>query len=104
VDHELRIHGDGHTALHVASFHGHIDTVRSLLRRGADVNVRDKTWKTPPLYWALAGWREKSNRSDERYYDLVAQLVASGAEVTPELRDRALVRDDPRMQAALTSR
>lgn len=104
VDRELRIHGEGHTALHVASYHGYVQMVRSLLHRGADVNLRDKTWKTPPLYWALTGWSEKSNRTDERYYDVVALLVASGAAVTSELRDWEPVRSDPRMHAALTSR
>jgi hypothetical protein len=102
VDRQLRIHGEGHTALHVASFHGHVEIVKALLSRGADVNVRDKTWKTPPLYWALAGWDEKSNRTDERYYDVAVQLMASGAAVTSALLDWEPVRTDPRMQAALT--
>jgi Ankyrin repeats (3 copies) len=102
VDRELRVHGDGHTALHVASFHGHLDIVRSLVRGGADANARDKTWKTPPLYWAYAGWCEKSDRADERYFDVVALLVAAGAVVNPEMLDWEQVRADPRMRAALT--
>ena len=103
VDLQLRVHGQGHTALHVASYHGHVELVRSLLHRGADLNVRDQTWRTPPLYWALTGWSDKSNRADERYYEVVALLVASGAAVPSELHEWEPVRADPRMHAALTS-
>jgi len=55
VDTELKSHGDGHTGLHVAAFHGQLDVVRTLLRRGARADAIDRTWKTPPITWAMTG-------------------------------------------------
>src|SRR5262249_17504140 len=46
---ELRSHGEGHTGLHVAAFHGQSEAVKTLLQHGARVGVIDKTWKTTPL-------------------------------------------------------
>ena len=100
VDEELKGHGQGHTGLHVAAYHGHVDAVRTLLRHGARVDVTDKTWGTPPLVWALTGWSGRPT-SEERYYDVVAQLVAAGATVKPELLEWDRARQDPRMLAAL---
>lgn len=99
VDAELRGFGDGHTALHVAAFQGHRDLVIALLRRGARVDAIDKTWQTPPLIWALTGWTRKPVTA---HYDIVAQLVAAGAEVTADIAEWDKVRADPRMVAALS--
>lgn len=98
VDAQLRGFGDGHTALHVAAFQGHRDLVTSLLRRGARVDSIDKTWKTPPLVWALTGWSRKPVKG---HYDIVAQLVTAGARVTPDIAEWDKVRSDPKMKAAL---
>ena len=100
VDEELKGHGQGHTGLHVAAYHGDVDAVRTLLRHGARVDVIDKTWGTPPLVWALTGWSGRPT-TEARYYDVVAQLVAAGATVKPELLEWDRVREDPRMHAAL---
>ena len=59
ADEELHGHGEGHTGLHVAAFHGHVAAVEALLRWGARVDAIDKTWGTPPLIWALTGWTRK---------------------------------------------
>jgi ankyrin repeat protein len=104
VDAELRGHGDGHTALHVAAFHGHADVVNRLLERGANVDRVDKTWGTPPLLWALTGWTRKRPTDAGRYYDVVLRLVAAGASVKPDLLELENVRADPEMRAALTAR
>jgi ankyrin repeat protein len=104
VDVELRGHGEGHTGLHVAAFHGHPDTVRALLRRGARVDTIDKTWGTPPLIWALTGWRLKPELPSEQYHDVVAALVAAGASVTQNLLDWEKARADPKMLAALSGK
>jgi ankyrin repeat protein len=37
----------GQTALHIASYHGHVAVVLLLLEYGADPNVRDKYGRTP---------------------------------------------------------
>jgi ankyrin repeat protein len=100
VDRELQFHGEGHTALHVASYHATVDTVRTLLRRGARVDLRDKTWGTTPLSWVLTGWR-RANTKSERFYETVSALVAAGSEVKPELLEWDPVRADPRMSTAL---
>jgi ankyrin repeat protein len=102
VDTELKGHGEGHTGLHVAAYHGHIAVVEALLRHGARVDAIDKTWGTPPLLWALAGWDRESGGRDERYYDVVARLVAAGAKVDSKLLAWEKVRADPRMLMVLS--
>jgi ankyrin repeat protein len=102
VDTELTFHGAGHTGLHVAAYHANVDTVRILLQHGASVDVIDKTWKTPPLYWALAGWRNKAGDDAKRYFNVVAQLVAAGSAVPRDVLEWDWVRADPAMLAALT--
>jgi ankyrin repeat protein len=104
VDAELKGHGEGHTGLHVAAYHGHADLVSALLRRGARVDAIDKTWRTPPLLWALTGWSRRSAGKVQRYYDVVTQLRQAGAIVRPDLLEWEKVREDPKMQAALTGK
>jgi len=100
VNAELKEHGEGHTALHIAAYHGHADVVSLLVARGARVDAIDRTWKTPPLKWALTGWARKDADPDA-CYEVVARLVRAGAEVTPDILDWENVRADSHMQAAL---
>jgi hypothetical protein len=102
VDAELRGHGEGHTGLHVAAFHGQIDVVKTLLRHGARVDAIDKTWGTPPLVWALTGWGREPAGQGDKYYEVVARLVASGANVTPDLLAWDKAKANPKMLSALT--
>ena len=102
VDTELRVHGEGHTGLHVAAFHGHIDVVKTLLRHGARVDAIDKTWGTPPLVWALTGWDFQPAGQQDKYCEVVARLVAAGATVTPDLLAWDKAKTNPKMLAALT--
>jgi hypothetical protein len=99
VDVELKSHGDGHTGLHVAAFHGQLEVVKVLLQYGARIHAIDKTWKTPPLQWALTGWQGSGHRG--QYYEVVAQLVAAGALVTEDIIEWDKAQLDPRMLAAL---
>jgi hypothetical protein len=104
VDTELKGHGQGHTGLHVASFHGHLDVVNTLLRHGARVDAIDKTWGTPPLVWALTGWDMQRANQAGRHYEVIARLVAAGATVTPDLLAWEKARADPKMLSALTTK
>ena len=63
------------TALHSASFKGHLQVVRYLLRHGVDVNVRDSGKDTPFL---LASW--------QGHTDVARCLLEHGADV--ELADQ----------------
>ncbi len=104
VDPDVRLQGfgRGHTGLHVAAFGAHVEVVRLLLRGGASVDVADETWGTPPLVWALHAWSEAPRAPAERYYEVVALLVAAGAAVRPDLLADEKIRADPRMLAVLT--
>jgi hypothetical protein len=66
--------------------------------------VKDETWGTPPLVWALHAWSEERAAPPERYTQVVAMLVAAGAVVSPELLHSGKVRADPGMLGALTGR
>lgn len=100
VNVRMKGHGDNHTGLHVAAFWGRVDVVDVLLARGADVHAIDDTWRTPPLSWALTGWSRKDNEP-ERYYEIVARLIAAGAKAKPETLEWAVSRGDAKMLAAL---
>jgi len=47
------------TPLHHAALHGHLDTVRVLVERGARLDMGDTTYHATPLGWALHGQREE---------------------------------------------
>jgi ankyrin repeat protein len=104
VNAELRSHGEGHTGLHAAAYHGHVDVVKALLRRGARVEVIDKTWGTPPLIWAMTGWSRKPAAEGGPYYEVVARLIAAGANVKHDLLEWDKARADPKMLAALSGK
>ncbi|KAI0151600.1 ankyrin repeat-containing domain protein [Xylariaceae sp. FL1272] len=55
---DLRKHDEnnhGMTALHHASFGGHLETVRYLLNEGADPMIRDDYEKAPSFYASMSG-------------------------------------------------
>jgi len=63
------------TPLHEAAIEGHRDTVRLLLRKGADVRARTQ-WGSTPLHHAVSRGIAGSN-----HRSVVKLLVASGAEI-----------------------
>ena len=63
------IGGNAGTALHSASYHGHVEAVRSLIKCGLDVNARGR-WGQSPLQFAL----------HNRHFDVVRYLVDQGAD------------------------
>lgn len=53
--------GRGHTALHMASYNGHTDTVLLLIKRGAVVDSRDYEGKTPLIHACTGPYAETVN-------------------------------------------
>lgn len=64
----------GWTALIIASYHGHIELVRALVARGANVNLPNYKGTTPLMY-ALSGYEMSHNEDVFRY------LISCGAKL-----------------------
>ncbi len=84
---------DGGTALHAAAYSGSAGTARLLIDRGADIEVRDTHWDSPPLDWAVVGSGERpvtNPRPD--WVATVRLLIEAGAST----QDITLSPDDPK--------
>ena len=69
-----------HTLLHLAAEAGHLAAVDMLLRRGLDVNVREKGDNTYAMHWAAAAG----------HLDVVRRLADAGGDVVGHGDDHAL--------------
>lgn len=69
-----------HTLLHVAAFAGRLKNVDLLLRRGLDVNAREKGDNTYPMHWAAAAG----------HLDVVRLLADAGGDVVGHGDDHEL--------------
>lgn len=65
---------EGWTVLIVASFHGHVDLVRALIGRGADVNAVNSKGTSVLMYAKSAALRDGN-------YAVMDVLLAAGADV-----------------------
>jgi ankyrin repeat protein len=70
--------GDGQTGLHWAVIGGHLDTVRSLLRRNAPLEVKNMYGGTV-LGQTL--WSAAHGGDSELYIKIIETLIAAGAEI-----------------------
>jgi ankyrin repeat protein len=69
-----------HSLLHLAAANGHLAAVGLLLRRGLDVNVREKGDNTCPMHWAAA----------QGHLEVVRRLADAGGDVVGHGDDHAL--------------
>jgi ankyrin repeat protein len=84
AEHPERLHAKappyGHTLLHAAAQHGHLDTVNFLLDRGMDPNVTEQGDNTYPMHWAAAAGN----------LAIVKRLADAGGDVSAKGDDHAL--------------
>src|SRR5262249_24531969 len=72
------------TALHWAAHAGLPRLVAGLIEKGADVNLKDARYHSPPLGWAIHGRFHSPQGKQGHHHEVVALLVAAGAKVEPE--------------------
>ncbi len=77
---EVRNRPYEHTLLHVAAFAGHLAIVDFLLKRGLDVNAREKGDNTYAMHWAAAAG----------HLDVVRRLADAGGDVVGHGDDHQL--------------
>ena len=92
---------DGDTVLHVASYNGNPELVKLMLERGAQVNVVDNVYHTPPLVWALHAWLVDGKGEPEAHKRTLRMLVEKGATVKPDWIDDDRLRADTELWAML---
>jgi ankyrin repeat protein len=72
--------GDGATPLHAAAAAGSVAALRLLLERGADIEVRDSTWDSTPVEWAIVGsGMHLGHDPDHDWVATVRTLIEAGA-------------------------
>jgi ankyrin repeat protein len=90
----------GETALHWAALLGEDRLARRLIQ-GADLNLKDEKYKSPPLGWAVHGRYNPPAGNQARQCEVAALLVSAGAKVESEWLESEQVRADSTMFAAL---
>ena len=97
----------GATALHIASWHGHVEIVRTLSGRGAPVNAKDAIFQVSPLAWAAHGSANWQYAKEENYLEIVKLLLEAGAEREPAVNRWDVAPEDvasPNVSALIQSR
>lgn len=95
---------DGETPLHIAAYLGHVEIVKQLIARGAEMHVADARYGTPPVVWALHAWLEERRTPDKRYRAVLLALARAGARVERRYLEEERLRSDPDLYAALAAR
>jgi hypothetical protein len=92
----------GETALHWAALLGEDRLVERLIG-GADLNLKDSKYKSPPLGWAIHGWSDPPAGSHGKQTEVIVLLVAAGAIVETDWLESEKVRSNPAILSALSS-
>ena len=92
----------GNTALHVACYSGHPETVALLIGRGAPLDVLDVVYRTPPIVWALHAWLVENRTDAAACKSILRMLAEAGAEVPRERIEDARIRGDAALHAVLS--
>jgi hypothetical protein len=93
----------GETALHWAALLGE-DRLAGTLIVGCDLNLRDEQYMSPPLGWAIHGWRNPPAGNRGKQLEVIALLVEAGAPVDPQWLEPEEAGADPVILSALTGR
>ncbi len=76
---------DGWTAVQIAAYAGHVEILRLLLARGADVRaISENAMATTALHVAVTGWRAPEGRAE-----VITLLLDHGADVNARQKDGA---------------
>lgn len=92
------------TALHVAAYAGQASVVALLLARGAEPNVKDATWQSTPLVWALHAWLADGKSPAAAYRHIIGQLLDAGAAVAPTMLSYKRLEQEPEVRSLLEAR
>jgi uncharacterized protein len=93
----------GETALHWAALLGE-NRLAGRLIVGADLNLKDEKYKSPPLGWAIHGWGDPPAANHGNQPEVIALLIAAGATVEPEWLESPRVHANLAILALLRSR
>lgn len=99
----------GETGLHWAAHGAHVEIARLLLERATRIDIKDQSFQSTQLEWAIFAWSNAGEAKRSGYYEVVAMLVRAGATVDPKWYQGGAnrqpvakkIQSDPRMLAAL---
>lgn len=90
----------GETALHWAAMLGENRLVERLIP-GTDCALKDETYNSTPLGWAIHGWCNPPAGNHGRQPEVIALLVDAGSKVEPKWLEASQVRNHAGILASL---
>ncbi len=90
----------GETALHWAAMLGE-NRLAARLVAGADLNLKDKQYDSPPLGWCVHGWHNPPKGNHGRQIEIARCLLAAGATLEPRMLEAVRGHGDSEMLAVL---
>jgi hypothetical protein len=92
----------GETALHWAALLGEAKLAKKLIP-GADLDLKDEKYQSPPLGWAIHGFSDPPAGNHGHQIEVAKLLVTAGAKLDPKWLESNAVLSNKRMLAALRS-